>query len=174
MSEDGSEPLANARRETYSQARSKDLSQAASYAKTVPFGTEYAGGDASLRASGCRLESKYPKVRVRIAHLTRRNHRNGSKSDPEALTRGDIVELSLEVTGTLEAFYSAALTRSCSPQQLERLKSVWVAHLSRQGKLDEANEPLPDPDGDNVSDMTERIADLRMCTCPVEAWDEIE
>ena len=162
---DGSQPLANHRHEIYAKARAKGLKQADSWKATIPFGTAYKGGDLSLRVSGNRVEAR-PEVAERIAFLTREKRRAAIVEVPETLTRTDIVGLSLEVTEALEAAYSAAAQSSASPQQIERLKSVWAAHLARQGKLGEAHAPLPSTDQTDIAEIMKRIQNIGVCTCP--------
>lgn len=159
-----SQPLANSRHEIYATGRAKGLPQAESWRKTVPFGQVYNGSNTSLRVSGHRVEQR-PEVRARIDWLTKAA-RGIPKGAPEHLSRADIVKASLEVSEALETAYKAAQSSSTSPQAIERLKSVWAAHLARQGKLDETHEPLPHGDDAMLLDMVERIQNLQVCMCP--------
>lgn len=162
---DPSEPLANQRHEIYAAARAKGLKQSDAWRATIPFGTAYKGGDLSLRVSGNRVESR-PEVRARIDFLTIQGRVTAPEDAPDTLSRTDIVQASLEVSEALEACYRRAVESSCSPQQIERLKSVWAAHLARQGKLDEAHELLPTNDEADVSEIMVRIQNMGVCTCP--------
>lgn len=160
---DPSQPLTNDRHETYATARAKGLPQADSWRKTIPFGQAYSGTNTSLRVSGHRVEQR-PEVRARIDWLTKAA-RNPAEPVPEHLSRADIVQASLEVSEALEMAYRTAQGSTASPQALERLKSVWAAHLARQGKLEETHEPLPDADNTEIWAMLERISDLQVCKC---------
>ena len=162
---DGSQPLANTRHEAYAQGRAKGLKQADAWRATIPFGTAYKGGDLSLRVSGNRVESR-PEVRARIGYLIKHGRVSAPENIPDTLTRADIVQASLEVSEALEACYRTAVKSSCSPQQIERLKSVWAAHLARQGKLDEVHAPLPDDAETDVAEIMKRIQSIGVCTCP--------
>lgn len=161
---DPSQPLANRRHEIYATARAKGLPQAESWRKTVPFGQTYIGSNTSLRVSGHRVEQR-PEVRARIDWLTKAARR-APEGAPVHLSRTDIVKASLEVSEALEMAYKAAQGSTASPQAIERLKIVWAAHLVRQGKLDEAHEPLPDGNDGMLWDMVERIQNLQVCKCP--------
>lgn len=161
---DPSEPLANARHEIYAAARAKGLKQSDSWRATIPFGTAYKGGDLSLRVSGNRVESR-PEVRARIDFLTMQGRVSAPESVPDTLTRADIIQASLEVSEALEDCYRRAVESACSPQQIERLKSVWAAHLARQGKLDEAHEPLPTGEETDVAEIMARVQNLGVCSC---------
>ena len=163
-SSDPSEPLANKRHEIYAAARARGLKQSDSWRATIPFGTPYKGGDLSLRVSGNRVESR-PEVRARIDYLIQHGRASTSDSVPDSLTRADIIRASLEVSEALEACYRRAVESSCSPQQIERLKAVWAAHLARQGKLDEADEPLPTGGKTNEAEIMVRIKNLGVCSC---------
>lgn len=162
---DGSQPLANTRHEAYAQGRAKGLKQADAWKATIPFGTAYKGGDLSLRVSGNRVESR-PEVRARIDYLIKHGRVSAPENIPDTLTRADIVQASLEVSEVLETCYRTAVKSSCSPQQIERLKSVWAAHLARQGKLEQANEPLPTDTKIDVAEIMTRIQEMGACTCP--------
>jgi len=161
---DPSQALSNARWETFAAARAKGLSLGQSWAKTIPFGQSYTGGDNSLRVSGHRCEAK-PIVKARINWL-REQMFNDAVMPAESLSRPEIIAASLEVSSALEKAYRAALGSSASPQAIERLKTVWAAHLYRQGKMDDATEPLPSTDTEEIGAMMDRICDLRECTCP--------
>ncbi len=165
VSPDPSEPLANKRHEIYAAARARGLKQSDSWRATIPFGTPYKGGDLSLRVSGNRVEAR-PEVRARIDYLIKQERISSPENVPDTLTRADIVQASLEVSEALEACYRTAVESSCSPQQIERLKSVWAAHLARQGKLDEAHAPLPGNSEPDVAEIMSRITKLETCSCP--------
>ena len=159
---DACAPLVNEKHEIYAVARAKGVSQAEAYKSTIPFGTAHNGGNASLRVSGHRLE-KRPDVKARIAYL-RQLARSDVDDADKPLSRGEVVEISLEVTQTLEATYKAALASSVSSQALERLKAVLAAHLARQGKLDDEPAPLSEDADAAISDMMDRIK-VGLCTC---------
>lgn len=159
---DGSSPLLNEKHETYAVARAKGVSQAEAYKSTIPFGTAHNGGNASLRVSGHRLE-KRPDVKARIAYL-RRYARSATDNADKPLSKAEVVQISLEVTQTLEATYKAALASSVPPQALERLKAVLAAHLARQGKLDDEPAPLSEDADAEISKMMDRIK-VGVCTC---------
>lgn len=161
---DPSQALSNTRWETFAAARAKGLSLGQSWAKTIPFGQSYKGGDNSLRVSGHRCESK-PAVKARIDWLRQQAH-SSAVMPTESLSRAEIVATSLEVSAALEDAYRAALGSIASPQAIERLKTVWAAHLYRQGKMEDATEPLPNADAEEIEAMMHRIVDQRMCTCP--------
>lgn len=161
---DPTQPLTNIRHETYATARAKGLPQADSWRKTIPFGQAYSGSNTSLRVSGHRVEQR-PEVRARIDWLTKRA-RKAPEGPPAPLSRANIVAASLEVSDSLEMAYQAAQHSTASPQAIERLKTVWAAHLARQGKMDDAAEPLLDADATGVFDMLERIKCLEVCKCP--------
>ena len=164
MSEPGSQRLANTRHEIYAQSRAKGMKQGDAWKTTVPFGTPYKGGGVSLRVSGNRVEAR-PEVRARINYLIRESRRAAVVEVPETLTRADIMGLSLEVTEALEAAYSAAVQSTASAQQIERLKGVWAAHLARQGKLEEAREPLPENHEKETAAIMARIRAMGNCSC---------
>jgi len=159
---DPSQPLTNKRHEQYAMQRAKGVDQATSWQRTIPFGQAYSGGNTSLRVSGHRVE-KRPEVRSRIDWLFQQA-RNAVDESPEALSRGDIVAASLEVSEALEAAYRACADEiTVPPQALERLKSVWSGHLARQGKLEEAG-PTPETDpSPHLAALTRYME--RVCTC---------
>lgn len=162
---DGSQPLENDRWEIFAQERARGKSQAESYAATVPFGTEWKGGNAALRVSGHRLQ-RHEAVKNRIKFLAGEARRAMNDDLPETLTRSDIIAASIEVSETLEAAYRACASAEIAipPTKLEALKSVWTAHLARQGSLEHR-------DGDDapMKDSPEFAALLRNigahCTC---------
>jgi len=134
---DGSQPLKNDRWEVFAQARAKGKSQAEAYAETIPFGTEYRGGNAALRVSGHRLQ-RHESVKARIKFLAGEARRAMCDDLPETLSRGDIIAASLEVSEVLEAAYRACASAEIEvpPTKLEALKAVWQSHLARQGALE--------------------------------------
>lgn len=161
---DPSQPLTNNRWEIYATTRAKGLPQADSWRKTIPFGQAYSGSNTSLRVSGHRVERR-PEVRARIDWLTK-TARSAPIGVSDHLSRADIVEASLEVSAALEMAYRTAQGSTASPQALERLKSVWAAHLARQGKLEETHAPLPDGNSAMFLGMVKRIQNLKVCACP--------
>jgi predicted RNA-binding Zn ribbon-like protein len=80
--------------------------------------------------------------------------------------RPEFAAISLEVSEVLESTYRAALGASVPPQALERLKATLASHLARQGKMDDAAEPLPSADTEGINSMMARISELKVCTCP--------
>lgn len=162
---DGSHPLENDRWEIFAQERARGKSQAESYAATVPFGTEWKGGNAALRVSGHRVE-KRDEVKARIRFLAGEARRAMNNDLPETLTRGDIIAASLEVSEVLEAAYRACVSAEIAipPTKLEALKSVWTAHLARQGKLEHREgEDAPKADSPELAAMLANMG--RECTC---------
>ncbi len=161
---EGSVPLMNEKHESYASSRAKGVSQAEAFKSTIPFGTAYNGGNASLRVSGHRLE-KRPDVKARIAYL-RKIARSDVDDADKPLSRGEVVQISLEVSEALEATYKAARGSSVSPQALERLKAVLASHLARQGKIDDDAKPLDSARGDvETALIMRRIVGLGGCTC---------
>jgi len=159
----GSEPLVNARHETYSQARAKGVTQADAWKAAIPFGQEYKGGNSSLRVSGHRTEQR-PEVQARIDWLRQQPGKRACvESGP--LTRSEIVSVSLEVAEVLETAYRASLGSAVSPQAIERLKSCLGSHLSRQGKMEDANDMVSDFDETVVEIIMASISNLKVCTC---------
>lgn len=158
------QPLKNPRWEIYAQARAKGLGQAEAWQRTVPFGQQYSGSNTSLRVSGHRVEQR-PEVQARIQHLTKHARRSVSEG-AQVMSRADIVRVSLEVSEALEAAYKAAQSSSASPQAIERLKTVWASHLSRQGQMQDASKPLPDAEhSPDFLALQARIQNFGDCKC---------
>lgn len=159
---DPSQPLENARWESYALARSKGLGQAESWYKSKPQRSSPDRNDASLRVSGHRAEKK-PEVFARIEWLIAEG-RKGASNSSDALSRQDILKASVEVSDALESAYRMALETSVSPQAIERLKSVWAAHLARQGKMEEPTmRTLDNADESEAAKMTMNME--KLCTC---------
>lgn len=158
----GSEPLKNARHESYSDGRSRGLSQADAWARTFRKDQKIPS-NASNRVTGCNLE-KRGEVAARIKYLTKARRSQNEEDDlPEAFGHADLVELSLEISKALEAALAAAQNSSISNTALTRLKQVLSAHLARQGKMTNQGEPTPTNAAQKA--MWDHFYGIEVCEC---------